>query len=140
MVYRLTFWLYATFFLCAIKELRSNSSAQKNVAEKKRSKGRKPDCCFAQPSRHKAAYSYRPVESVEFLHFQNILPHHKFYLNYFYDSFSNLFIFFFLLTPNFPVSLSVIRIFLPKALYIFLCCVPCSITSTVCSPSFPFLT
>jgi len=38
-------------FAVAIKELRSNSSNRKNVAERKPHKGACADCGFSQPSR-----------------------------------------------------------------------------------------
>jgi len=47
-------------FLCAIEELRSNSSAQKNVAPQNTAKA-KPERCFVEPSRRQAAYFYRFV-------------------------------------------------------------------------------
>jgi hypothetical protein len=42
-------------FLCAIEKLRSNFSAQKNVAEKNRMKGASPTAVFRSPSRREAA-------------------------------------------------------------------------------------
>jgi hypothetical protein len=38
-------------FLCAIEKLRSNFKAQKNVAEKNRTKGVSPTAVFRSPSR-----------------------------------------------------------------------------------------
>jgi hypothetical protein len=42
-------------FAVAIKELRSNSSNRKNVAEQKRTKGASPTAFLRSPSRRKAA-------------------------------------------------------------------------------------
>jgi len=39
--------------------LRSKDQQPQNVAEKKRTKARSADCVFLEPSRRKAAYSYR---------------------------------------------------------------------------------
>jgi hypothetical protein len=49
-------------FAVAIKEVRSNSSNCKNVAEENRTKGVSPTAIFCSPSRLLAAKHIRPVK------------------------------------------------------------------------------
>jgi hypothetical protein len=53
-LFRLTFWLYATFFV-RDRGIAKQFQRTKNVAEKKRTKGASPAAFFRSPSRRKAA-------------------------------------------------------------------------------------